>query len=444
MVYRSKLLLLVAVGLMCPVFFQLGGGIYSEKAVYFNSGGSLWLLPIPFSVIFCFLGILFFGALGRVKISLAFILFLGAGLFISYLSSEEGGVGKLILLAQFMLPVFALILGQQFGLKVDAIDLIGKAAFSVLIVVVPLQLLNTWLAGSSFLAPTVLFFSVYQYMQYVPVMFVCLFLVGIFSCPGRLGSRWLVLAFFMGVYVFVSHAMLAILLIIAGVLGYGVRFFFARRASCIVLIFSVGIGIGCGYLYVAGWVHEVLSVVVEFINDAVFSEMDYLTLGGWQGTSLFDSKFTLEEGAPVNLLERVEYWHYYVDGLLQGGWQLLVGHASPPDRSAYPSAHNYYLDLIYNFGLVGFIPLFLFIGYTMCVVIKEWRSVWRDPSLLGLAAVVLFLVLVDNFLKVGLRQPYPGILTFFLWGVLISRLHSLYVLGEGDAPSQSSGCRANG
>lgn len=423
-VHRSKLLLLVAVGLMCPVFFQLEGGIYSEKAVNFNSEGSLWLLPIPFSVFFCFLGILFFGVLGKAKISLAFILFLGAGLFISYLSSEEGGVGKLILLAQFMLPVFALILGQQFGLKVDAIDLIGKAAFSVLIVVVPLQLLNTWLAGFSFLAPVVLFFSVYQHMQYVPVLFVCLFLVGIFSCPGRLGSRWLVLAFFMGVYVFVSHAMLAILLIIAGVLGYGVRFFFARRASCIVLIFSVGIGIGCGYLYVVGWVHEVLGV-------------------GRQAASLFDRKFTLEEGVPVNLLGRVEYWHYYVDGLLQGGWQLLVGHASPPDRSAYPSAHNYYLDLIYNFGLVGFIPLFLFIGYTMCVVIKEWRSVWRDPSLLGLAAVVLFLVLVDNFLKVGLRQPYPGILTFFLWGVLISRLHSLYVLGEGDAPSQSSGCRAN-
>jgi hypothetical protein len=36
--------------------------------------------------------------------------------------------------------------------------------------------------------------------------------------------------------------------------------------------------------------------------------------------------------------------------------------------------------------------------------------------------VVLFLILTDNSLKVGMRQPYPGILTFFFWGVLLSRL----------------------
>ena len=40
----------------------------------------------------------------------------------------------------------------------------------------------------------------------------------------------------------------------------------------------------------------------------------------------------------------------------------------------------------------------------------------------GLAAIVLFLVVIDNSLKVGLRQPYPGILTFFLWGLLLARL----------------------
>jgi hypothetical protein len=45
-----------------------------------------------------------------------------------------------------------------------------------------------------------------------------------------------------------------------------------------------------------------------------------------------------------------------------------------------------------------------------------------SPSLLGLALVVLFILFVDNSLKVGLRQPYPGIISFFLWGVLLSRL----------------------
>jgi hypothetical protein len=39
---------------------------------------------------------------------------------------------------------------------------------------------------------------------------------------------------------------------------------------------------------------------------------------------------------------------------------------------------------------------------------------------LGVVGVVLFFLLADNMLKVGMRQPYPGIITFFLWGIVIS------------------------
>ena len=38
------------------------------------------------------------------------------------------------------------------------------------------------------------------------------------------------------------------------------------------------------------------------------------------------------------------------------------------------------------------------------------------------AAVVLYLVVVDNNFKVSFRQPYPGIITFFLWGLLIQQM----------------------
>ena len=30
--------------------------------------------------------------------------------------------------------------------------------------------------------------------------------------------------------------------------------------------------------------------------------------------------------------------------------------------------------------------------------------------------------MIVNMLKVGMRQPYPGIITFFLWGLLLSHL----------------------
>jgi len=34
----------------------------------------------------------------------------------------------------------------------------------------------------------------------------------------------------------------------------------------------------------------------------------------------------------------------------------------------------------------------------------------------------VFLVVIDNDLKVTFRQPYPGLFGFFLWGLLLSRL----------------------
>jgi hypothetical protein len=91
------------------------------------------------------------------------------------------------------------------------------------------------------------------------------------------------------------------------------------------------------------------------------------------------------------------------------------------DRSIRTSAHNFYIDLTYNFGSLALVPLWVLIAYTL-------RELWlrrRDLSgLHTLALVVLFLVIVDASFKVTLRQPYPGIFTFFLWGLLLARIRT--------------------
>ena len=89
-------------------------------------------------------------------------------------------------------------------------------------------------------------------------------------------------------------------------------------------------------------------------------------------------------------------------------------------REVTTSAHNYYLDLIYNFGAISALPIFALLAYTLFLI---WRRRAALSETAGwTAAIVLFLVLIDNNLKVSLRQPYPGILTFFLWGLLIQQL----------------------
>jgi hypothetical protein len=86
----------------------------------------------------------------------------------------------------------------------------------------------------------------------------------------------------------------------------------------------------------------------------------------------------------------------------------------------YPSALNYYLDFAYNFGLLGLLPLVMLALYSLVGVCRRWREFWAHSPYLGLALVVIFMLVVDSAFKVGLRQPYSGVIMFFLWGLLLA------------------------
>jgi O-antigen ligase len=125
------------------------------------------------------------------------------------------------------------------------------------------------------------------------------------------------------------------------------------------------------------------------------------------------------------LNERIYYWQYYGKNILSSSEVFLFGHAQKPERAQFPSAHNYYLDLAYNFGTIALLPLLAALSYTLVLIYRKRSQIFGSSSLLGLTGVTIFLLIVDNSFKVGLRQPYSGIVTFFLWGVLLSRLFRL-------------------
>ena len=135
-------------------------------------------------------------------------------------------------------------------------------------------------------------------------------------------------------------------------------------------------------------------------------------------------KFSLDmdQGVPRDLQERFKSWKYYRDGVLGNPLNFIFGHEKVLNRDLAPRAYNYYLDLVYNFGFISLVPFIFLIVHTLSKLYQRIRATKIPLDLLGLAALVLFFVLVDNSMKVGFRQPYPGIIMFFLWGVLLNRL----------------------
>ena len=336
----------------------------------------------------------------------------------SIISTQEYGFerqGKFILLTQFILPVFAFVLGQLYPTESISKLIFERILFYFLAVIIPAQLLFSWFQGSLLLSPYLYLFSIYQYLQYVPVIFVCVYLFTVYTLweTPKLKRILCVYASIMGVYAAASLSMLAIIALLSGLLGFVFYHCKHKFDKLTVVVLFLALFSSWGYLQFAKS-HAAFVDKYEVIYDQMPTE---------QKTSKnTDDRMPTEQKALKNLTARFQYWRFYADNIISRLDTFFLGHGRPPDRYRYPSAHNYYLDLTYNFGFLALLPLLVIIGFTLKLIVQFRRDIFSSSSLVGLTFVVLFLLFFDNSLKVGLRQPYPGIITFFLWGILLSRL----------------------
>jgi GT2 family glycosyltransferase len=143
------------------------------------------------------------------------------------------------------------------------------------------------------------------------------------------------------------------------------------------------------------------------------------------GESFFNDKFKrLSEGKiPTNLQERLEDWRLFGSGIVESPKTALAGHPQPMPREIRSSPHNWYIDIAYTFGLLALIPMAVLIGHTAVLCWRQRKALDRESWCL--VWVVFYLVAIDSNFKVTLRQPYPGIFAYFLWGLLLARLHAL-------------------
>ncbi|RXZ33767.1 hypothetical protein D9O50_11760 [Oxalobacteraceae bacterium CAVE-383] len=422
----------IAALLLLPLFFQLGAGIFLEQSVTFDSGGVLRNLPIPVSVLVCYIGILLIGAYRRAFLSFAYIFVTCILMVMSSIILTQGmsllQQEKFVLLIQYVLPMFALVLGQIYEPLEESKDdaTCAKAFFWILIFVVPLQLIFTWQRGLGYLSPWAGLFSIYQSLQYVPVIFVSAFVLALFGLWHL--PKYKIALFFlslcMAIYVAASISMLAIALFFVGLLTF---VFFHLKVGAGKFPFGMLLMALVLSVAYSKYIESDVTFKFSLPTNVVAGKVDSNEAGVTREIPLeaeivsTPSKITDSE-LPKNLSGRIKYWNYYIHGVSNTPRSFLFGSDTPPDRTQYPSGHNYYLDFIFNFGLFAIIPTLFLIGFTVMQIYRRRRIIITSPTLLSLSLVVMFLIFCDNFLKVGMRQPYAGIFSFFLWGLLITKL----------------------
>jgi hypothetical protein len=116
------------------------------------------------------------------RLAAAFLFAFFVGMLPSVLLAETTDslqqLGKMILLMQFILPVFALTLGQSYVMPARMEFRYDVVLFSVALAVMAVEVIASWLQGSRILVPYLFLFSIYQHLQYVPVLMLVLFGLG--------------------------------------------------------------------------------------------------------------------------------------------------------------------------------------------------------------------------------------------------------------------------
>ncbi|MDE2437737.1 MAG: hypothetical protein KGM49_15895, partial [Sphingomonadales bacterium] len=386
--------------LLLPVFFQLGQGIYRSVEPLLDSGGQLLAVPIPIAVAACVAAVYMLGHFQRAQRGGGFLFLFFVGLLLATIISTEGHLAaeraKLILLLQVLVPVLGLVLGQM--IVRPAWPSLARGFLMALWIVVPAELLISWLHGSLLLQHDLLLFSIYQHRQYVPVVLEAAFLFALAVAPARSGpqARWLLPL--MTLYAIASTSVLAMVLLFLGV-GLLVRLRPAMLPSRQLLSLLAALGIG--YLALA------------------------LPSPEFRAKFAFDTGDTESALLPDAFRAHVAVWADYLSALLREPRHLVFGFPHPPDRTVLTNANNYYLDFIYNFGILALLPLLYLFGHTLGRLFRLRAQLQDRPEILMLAAIVIFLLVADNGWKVALRQPYSGLLSFFLWGLLLSELARL-------------------
>ena len=410
--FSNSLNIIIAFFIVVPIFFTLESGLFRNKEFYYDSMSSLFKLPMPLSLFFCYLAIILLGKFHRATLAFTVIFLFYMTMMVSTVLTSSFDLqlerAKFLLLIQYLIPTFGLVLGMIYGWNEDDRRYLEKTMLIVFLCVVPAQLLATLIQDTSLLTPYIYLISIYQHLQYVPTVMASIFLIGLYSLWNVSHWRMLIILLspFFGMYIAASGSMMVALISLVGCAAFpfqqakndsGRGQFFTKSSVFVLVICS-----------------EILSSSLRAVT-AISQKVE--------GGNLINF---FEGGKLLNLTARVDIWRFYFTEVISDKFVFLFGHSAPPDRNIFPSAHNYFLDLAYNFGAIPTLIIFGLIVITLVKVCRCITDILVSPHIFALTIVLMFLIL-DNLLKVGFRQPYPGILSFFLWGILLIRLSKLQI-----------------
>lgn len=384
--------------LILPIFFSLGDGLYVGQNFQRKK---ILELPIPISffnlivvsVIIIFNNIKKYYIFFNEKIVQTYLISLFLILFINifYLNIEYQ---KIFILAQFFLPLLGLFAGYFFFEKIFFL-----AVYRILFIFFSIHLFFSFLQGKIFLVPNLFFFEIYQNFQYVNttlVFLACISLMIIREQICRINFfLFICLTFF---YSFFCYSFNSVIIFLVG-LFLLLKINFKNNRVKYLFFFLL-------FFSLFFFTYQKIETLLEPKN--FISEKNINYIDNYQ-----KFKKILNFNMPESIRLRFHIFNTYIRDIAENN-TFFFGSRSLDLDEEYNGAHNLFIDSVYKFGFLLFIPFFYLFISIFLLIIKE-----VNPKKKKILIFFLLFILLENFFKVSLKQPYSGIISYYIFAILL-------------------------
>ncbi len=410
LILNNKLFIIYFTILLVPIFFLLNGNIYFESSVKLNSQNNLYNVPIPLSYFFSVLLIFYLFYKKNFEIFnnkiLKTLIYSIVSLIFCLVVSKNLNYERTLELIQFLLPWMGLIV----ALNLEKYKNIYKIVYYFLFFFLSLQLLITIFLDKRIIISDIFFFTVYQNIQYVGTIFALLTILVSINLYKKKKISIIFLIILSLIYSSLTYSFSSLAIFAIFILGYFIKLIYQNYNNKIIIlkIFSLFVLclIMCFYLF---------NYNTNNIDKNKFITKKEGGKNYYENTLKFKNLFNFK--TPENISLRFEIWKNYCSEIINNKKIILVGDKNRELDEKYQSSHNLLIDIIYKFGLILIIP-YLFLFFLVLLNLYNLKNDKKDFLSLFFVCLVIF---IENIFKVSLKQPYPGIISFYLIGYYLKK-----------------------
>ena len=383
---KKKLIKYLLLSIPIPIFINLFEfffiNIYNSDIAERTN-----LLPLPISIIFLPIIVLALLKTFKVKIiSIYFFVtsFIFAIFSVIYLSRLT--FINFLNFSQFYLPMLALIAGELCSNNTRLKIYFFKYLFWTSIIIIVSQINYSIFQDNLYLNNYLFKLNVYQNYDYSSSVF-C---VGLFSILLYLGDKAL----------------------------------YSKKLNYYIITFVL-----LAYIYIVGSIHLYILlilysiVILYFINFNILKNIKLITI----------------------LFITTNFFIYNIDDIIRltsniftSNFKFFYEISTSPQTFFFGSnlnnqiykevngIYNFYLDFIYNFGFLSLLPIIILIVLTTCSFFFERKKILNSQTEFGHYIFLVFIFFIDSFLRVSFKQPYIGIIFYFLWGLYLPKIIKIF------------------